>query len=163
MSFTGGEPGAGLAIDVNGDLYVADSGNDRIRKVTLRSLALPTQSLSLPPPDPSGIATAPLTISNNGESILQRTASVETQDRRGWLTISATTGTAPSTIEVTAKTALLAPGVYTGSIYVSSPAAVGCPATVQVTVTVTENREPPARRVMTNQTKSPNWFTPDVW
>jgi hypothetical protein len=39
---------------------------------------------------------------------------------------------------------------------------VGCPATVQVTVTVTENREPPARRVMTNQTKSPNWFTPDV-
>ena len=134
MDFT--YPGGGLGIDGNGDLYLADTNNDRIRKITLRSLALSSQNLSISLPAPSGSTTAQLQITNNGEGVLQWSATANTNEGGDWLTIPTSSGTAPSTITIALNATSLAPGVYTGSITVSSPAAVGSPATVQVTLTV---------------------------
>jgi hypothetical protein len=136
MSFT--YPGGGMATDVNGDLYLADTNNDRIRKITLRSLALSSQNLNISLPAPSGSTTAQLQITNNGEGVLQWGATANTNEGGDWLTVPTSSGTAPSTMTIALSARSLAPGVYTGSITVSSPAAAGSPVTVQVTLTVVE-------------------------
>ncbi|HUB81072.1 MAG TPA: SMP-30/gluconolactonase/LRE family protein [Bryobacteraceae bacterium] len=133
MDFT--SPGGGMGIDGNGDLYLADTNNDRIRKITLRSLQVSSQNLDFSWPSPAG-STAQLQITNNGEGVLQWTATANTEEGGSWLELPTSSGTAPSTITIAADATSLSPGVYTGSITVSSPSSVGSPATVKVTLNV---------------------------
>jgi hypothetical protein len=53
-----------------------------------------------------------------------------------WLTLSASSGTGPSTVTATASVAGLAPGLHTGTIRITAPGALGSPATVQVNLVV---------------------------
>jgi trimeric autotransporter adhesin len=126
----------GLAADANGDLYLADQQNYRIRKVTLRTLALSTQTLNTGGARGGSPANNQITVSNTGEGVLKWMASVVMNQGSGWLSISASSGTAPSTVTITADPGSLAAGVYTGTVTFTSPAATGSPAILQVTFTI---------------------------
>jgi hypothetical protein len=75
-----------------------------------------------------------LTISNTGGGTLNWSAT----DDAAWLTLSATSGTAPSTVTLSVSHAGLAAGIYTGTITVTGTGASNSPATIGVTLTVTE-------------------------
>jgi hypothetical protein len=74
-----------------------------------------------------------ITIFNQGSSTLTWTASANAS----WLVLSATSGTTPETLSVSANPAGLAPGTYSGAITVTAPGATNGPQTVTVTLTVT--------------------------
>jgi uncharacterized protein (TIGR03437 family) len=132
--FTGPQ---GAAMDANGDLYIADTNNNRIRKVTLRSLALSNQAVSATVAPGGPRVNTQVSISNAGDGILDWTATATTTPSGGgWLKISAASGIAPSNLTVSTDPGSLAPGTYTGTVTVSSPAAVGSPANISVQMTV---------------------------
>ena len=80
----------------------------------------------------SNPATQSVTITNSGSGTLTWNASAT----QPWLTLSANSGTAPSTLVINAVTAGLPPGTYTDSIVVNSPGATGSPQTINVTLNV---------------------------
>ncbi|HEY3457356.1 MAG TPA: hypothetical protein VGK64_22440 [Bryobacteraceae bacterium] len=73
-----------------------------------------------------------LTITNKGSGVLNWTAA-KTQP---WLTLSAASGTAPSTLALSVETAGLAPGTYTDTVIVNAAGASGSPQTINVTLNV---------------------------
>ena len=73
-----------------------------------------------------------LTISNAGGGTLSWTAS----ENGGWLSLSSTSGTAPSTISVAVDISNLATGTYSGVITIANPNAANSPVAVPVTLTV---------------------------
>ncbi len=73
-----------------------------------------------------------LSITNTGGGTLNWTAS----DNATWLTISPTSGTAPSTVTLSVNIAGLTPGTYNGTITVTATGATNSPVNVPVTLTV---------------------------
>lgn len=73
-----------------------------------------------------------LSITNTGGGTLNWTAS----DNATWLSVSPTSGTAPSTVTVSANIAGLTPGTYNGTITVTATGATNSPVGVPVTLTV---------------------------
>jgi outer membrane protein assembly factor BamB len=80
-------------------------------------------------PDPPA---ASLAVTNTGSGSLSFTAAADVN----WISLSPTNGTAPQTVTVTASSAGLAAGSYTGNVTVTAAGAQGSPATVPVTLTV---------------------------
>lgn len=78
-------------------------------------------------------ASKTLSISNTGGGTLNWTAS----DDAPWLSVSPTSGTAPSSATVSVNTAGLTPGTHNGTITVSGTDATNSPVSVPVTLTVT--------------------------
>jgi uncharacterized protein (TIGR03437 family) len=76
----------------------------------------------------------PVTISNTGTGTLVWTASVTSTAK--WLSLDLTSGTAPSTVNVTVSPASLSAGTYNGTVTIASSGASGSPATVAVTLVV---------------------------
>lgn len=76
-----------------------------------------------------------LSIRNDGTGTLPWTASSSVS----WLNLSATSGMAPTTIQVSVDTAALAVGVHTGQIQISSASAQGSPAIVPISLVVEAN------------------------
>jgi uncharacterized protein (TIGR03437 family) len=107
-------------------------------------------------PNPSVIAVSPATlafsyttggtvpvaasvqIANSGSGTLAWTATASA----AWLTVSPTSGTAPSTISVSVSPAGLSAGTYTGNVVIASSGASNTPFAVAVMFTVTQ--APPA-------------------
>jgi uncharacterized protein (TIGR03437 family) len=81
----------------------------------------------------------PFTIANSGAGTLTWTAAVSSTS--AWLSIDSTSGTAPSTVNVSISPASLAVGTYTGTVTITDAGASNSPATVTVTLVVTT---PPA-------------------
>jgi subtilase family protein/BACON domain-containing protein len=73
-----------------------------------------------------------LSITNTGAGTLTWSAS----DDAPWLTISPTSGTAPSTVTLSVNITGLAAGTYNGSITITAAGATNSPVTVPVTLTV---------------------------
>lgn len=73
-----------------------------------------------------------LNISNTGGGTLNWSAS----DNAPWLTISPTSGTAPSSVTLSVNITGLAAGTYNGAITVTAPGATNTPVNVPVTLTV---------------------------
>ncbi len=88
-----------------------------------------------------GTAPAPrsLSITEAGGGHLSWTA----VDAHSWLSLSAASGTAPSSVEVRVDTAGLAPGTHHAAITVTSAGAAGSPRTVNVTLTLEAPEDPP--------------------
>ncbi|HUB82135.1 MAG TPA: IPT/TIG domain-containing protein [Bryobacteraceae bacterium] len=74
------------------------------------------------------------TIANGGTGTLAWSASVQSQAT--WLSLSALTGTAPSTVSVTVNPGQLTAGTYTGTVTITGTGASNSPATVSVTLVV---------------------------
>ena len=75
-----------------------------------------------------------LTLRNTGGGVLNWSAT----DDSPWLTLSATSGTAPSTVALSASTVGLSAGTYNGTITVTATDASNSPAPIGVTLTVTQ-------------------------
>jgi hypothetical protein len=73
-----------------------------------------------------------LSITNTGGGTLNWTAS----DNATWLTISPTSGTAPSTVTLSVNITGLAAGTYNGTVTVSATGATNTPVNIPVTLTV---------------------------
>ncbi|MGA2716878.1 MAG: LamG-like jellyroll fold domain-containing protein [Bryobacteraceae bacterium] len=78
----------------------------------------------------SNPASQPVTISNTGGGTLSWTAG-KTQP---WLTLSASSGTAPASLSIGVNTSGLAAGTWTDTVTISASGAGGSPATVSVTL-----------------------------
>jgi subtilisin family serine protease len=80
----------------------------------------------------SNPANQTINISNTGAGTLNFTAS----DNAPWLTVSPTSGTAPSTLTASVDITGLAAGTYNGTITISATGATNTPVSVPVTLTV---------------------------
>jgi len=152
-----GLPHTGMGLSPDGGLYVADTGNDRIRKITNPGAAaqIVVENISLPPqyspytatgadqidfilsgPGAPGSDSASLVIGNAGTGPMSWTGTVSTVANIDWLQLSSSSGSAPSTITVSAVTANLSPGLYWGTVLISAPTASNSPRYVSGTVTM---------------------------
>jgi len=134
----------GLAVAANGDLYIADTQNNRIRVV--RNLAL-TTTLAPSPVTLTAIAgsatSTPVRISLNSpvNGIPYSIAVTYGQSARDWLNISTSSDTAPATLSLTANASALGAGRYTATINVATnPAGTSNPVSVNLDVTETAPR-----------------------
>ncbi len=128
---------ADVALDAAGNLYIADGGNDRIRKVLSFAPSFTVSPTSLSFSAQAGFAPAPNQFALTGNvPNLTWQASVRTQSGGNWLSISPSSGQMPATVTVSVDATTLAAGAYKGSIDVFVPAATPSLLTVTVTLTV---------------------------
>ena len=128
----------GLAFDPQGNLYIADHHNNRVRKVVFNPAALSLSPASLNFAATAGGA-APadqtVTLTNPGAGNLSITVLTD----QPWLVVnpaSGTLGATPLRLTVSARTAGLAAGEYVGQITIQAPGAANTPQRMQVSLTV---------------------------
>jgi uncharacterized protein (TIGR03437 family) len=123
---------AGIALDAGGNVYIADSANDRVRKV----LAKPPISVVTP-------ATLRFNLSGEqmaGPELVAITSAVaglawSASASVPWITASLGSGTTPGLINVAVNPSNLSPGTYRGTLTVTTPLA--SPSTHPVSVELT--------------------------
>ncbi|MCZ6750920.1 MAG: hypothetical protein O7E51_03730 [Acidobacteria bacterium] len=128
-----------VAVDAAGNLYIADAGSDRIRKVLATG-----SSFSVTPATLSFTATAggqipptqPVMVSSDTFGLLW-SARESTETGGGWLAISPGSGSAPGTINVLVNPAGLSPGTFRGTVTVEASGASPSTQIVAVELTVT--------------------------
>jgi uncharacterized protein (TIGR03437 family) len=132
----------GLAIDLNGNLLIADSNHGRIRKVSASAappIAVSANSMSFSY-QIGGTAPAKQTLtvtSSVGVLNVSVTASGAVSGTP-WLSVSPTSGNTPLTVTVTADPTALAANLYQGTITITPPVSAGnTPLTVTVGFLVT--------------------------
>ncbi|MCZ6489067.1 MAG: SMP-30/gluconolactonase/LRE family protein, partial [Acidobacteria bacterium] len=129
----------GVAVDGAGNLYIAGSESDRIRKVSVAAPAFsvsPAQfSFSAPAGAPVGAAQQ-LAV---GSSLtgLAWSAQAATQSGGNWLLLSPSLGAAPGSIDVSVDAGSLTEGSYSGTVTVTAPGASPSTQVVAVDLTVT--------------------------
>ncbi|HSN76814.1 MAG TPA: VCBS repeat-containing protein [Anaerolineae bacterium] len=77
----------------------------------------------------------PITIANTGAGTLNWTATVV--DGSAWLSLSSSSGVAPSTLQLLINTGGIAPDQYVGRVRIDAPGANNSPQTITVNLTVT--------------------------
>ena len=121
-------------------------GSPRLIPVTLTLAPAPPPALSVTPANLSFSATVgganpaaqTLSVANTGSGTLSFSAS----DNAAWLAVTPASGNAPASLSAAVNIAGLAAGTYTGSVTVTAPGANGSPATIPVTLSVS-NPPPP--------------------
>jgi uncharacterized protein (TIGR03437 family) len=130
----------GLAVDSNGNLYISDFNNNRVRVVltsTPSASASPT-SLSFVATS-GGLSTSPQAIFvNSSLSGLQISAGSDSP----WLKVPTTVAYAPGSISVSADPSGLAPGTYQGTVSLQSPGLTSVLTTVHVIFRVNAATDP---------------------
>lgn len=133
-----------LAMDPQGNLYVVDSTNHRIRKllVTPPDVAAPVQTLNFSAEAGGGrTATQPVNLSGSIPGIAYQVRA-STADGGAWLRVTPEAGGLPVTLEAAVDPAGLAAGTYTGTITVETPNAAPRTRSVAVRVEVSAGRPP---------------------
>ena len=129
---------AGISIDPAGNVYLADSGNNRIRKVLVGAPSFMVAPTSLTFSAASGVpsvAAQQIAVTSTVTG-LGFTAEATTESGGEWLAVSPVSGSAPGVISVSVKVAILAPGTYRGQVTVQVLLAVPPTQTVAVELTV---------------------------
>ncbi|MBI4464732.1 MAG: hypothetical protein HY647_08530, partial [Acidobacteria bacterium] len=138
----------GVVVGANGDVYIVDSDNNRIRRISAVSQVPPVLSVeptslsftvsqgAAPPP------VQPLFIKNDGSGLLFWRAEASTTSGGGWIRLSDNAGSAPSSLKVGVNPSGLAVGTYQGTILLRSPEASNSSVSVAVTLTIESSRPP---------------------
>jgi uncharacterized protein (TIGR03437 family) len=122
-----------LTLQVNGVAGVDAIGVRAIAPVSQATIAVNPASLQYAYTVGGALPAAQsFAIANSGAGTLSWTATAS----QSWLSLSSTSGAAPSTVMVTVAPATLGAGTYTGTIQISSAGASNTPVTVAVTLVV---------------------------
>jgi len=126
----------GITLDAAGNIYIADSGNNRVREVFAGFVAIPYQTTPLTL-NFSGIAggtvPGPQTVSlSSSIAGLSFTAA----SNAPWLSVNPVSASLPAVLEVSVDTTNLSVGTYQGTITFSVPNATPASSKVAVTLTV---------------------------
>lgn len=129
-----------VAADAAGNVYIADSGGDRIRKVSSGASGSPISvspaslsfSFTAGTPNP---ASQSVVITSPGAS-LTFTAAASTTSGGMWLSVSPTSGSVNATLTISVDPTGLAPNTYNGTITITPSGAGNSPQTVPVKLTV---------------------------
>jgi hypothetical protein len=132
----------GVALDRAGNLYIADTDNDRIRVVSASAPAFNVSSESISERTLSGGPAVPAGTLNLAASVpgLPFTARAGTRDGGGWLSVEPEQGNMPAGLQLIVNPAKLTPGVYEGIVSIVCPPANPAVRTVSVKLTVTDSR-----------------------
>jgi uncharacterized protein (TIGR03437 family) len=129
---------------------LAAQGQDAITVMVNPQSTLAVSPTTLQFTAPLG-GTAPnqsIQITNSASGTLNWTATAAVTSGAGWLSLSPSSGTAPSTLTVSVAPAGLAAGTYTGTISVAAAGASNTPASIGVTLIVSQA---PAALIVTPQ------------
>ena len=136
---TGLNTPTGVTVDADGNLYIADTGNDRIRVVWARpaTYSVTPQKLTFAAQAGSTLLVSQsLSLISTVNGLLWGTTDVLTQSGGSWLSVSASSGRMPSLLTVSVNPRNLPPGTYQGTVEITAPAAASPVITVPVSVTV---------------------------
>jgi uncharacterized protein (TIGR03437 family) len=133
----------GLAVSRTGDLYLADTGNHRIRVVLAKPPgAQVSPATMLFSAASGGAVTVPQRITVQADiSAMAYTASVTTEEGN-WLSVQPATGFTAATLSVTADPTGLDPGFHAGTITVNLPYANPQRFTIAVSFNVSQSLPP---------------------
>ncbi len=122
---------AGLTFDAQGNLYIADVGNDRVRKVA--GLTFPSTLVVNPSKADISVIAGSQTL-----QVLSGAAAIAFQASTGaaWLKLDTTTGFTPGTVVWHVDPTELSAGVYTGNIVLTALGAENSPLLVPVNLSV---------------------------
>lgn len=127
----------GLTSDRNGQIYISDTGNNRIRVVSAGAVGVQVSANSLSfratsdGPSSEGQSLA-ISSSNLGVPF---SVSATTATGGDWLRVSTASGKLPASVTVYGSPQNLAPGVYNGSLTIRAPNANSVSVAVSFTVT----------------------------
>jgi len=143
-----------VAVDAAGNVYIADSGNDRIRAVLTASPAFQAAPAAITlSAKTGGPRAAPRTVSLIGSIPgLSYAVTTATSSGGGWLIATPTGGSMPGVLQVTADPGQLAPGTYLGAVTITS--AIANPAVRIVSVSFTVDPADPAQLSVTPENLS---------
>jgi uncharacterized protein (TIGR03437 family) len=130
----------GLAVDAAGNLYLADSPDNRVRVVQAATATLAVSPLSLSFTS-SGAGSQTFAVGNSGAGSMAWASSASTTSGGGWLSVSPASGSSAAgqtgaTVTVTVNPTGLAAGDYYGSIQVTAASATNPVASVTVHLAV---------------------------
>ncbi len=128
-----------VTVDGSNNLYIADAGGDRIRKVLAIAPPFSVAPAILSFTAPAGtqiLSPQQITVSSSAFGLLW-SAQESTVTGGGWLALSPASGSAPGIIDVFVNAASLTPGTYAGAVTVEAPGASPSTQAVAVELTVT--------------------------
>jgi uncharacterized protein (TIGR03437 family) len=129
-----------VAVDAAANVYISESGGDRIRLVTSGTSGSPISAspttLSFSPTPGSGAPPAQTVVILSPGATLSFSAAGSTASGGSWLSVSPTSGTVGATLSIMVDPAGLVAGTYNGTVTVTPSGAGNTPLTIPIKLSV---------------------------